>query len=104
MSHLKDGNNESDNDTSQEAGNDFNNADFGFNVSHDDGIQEIINHRESNNKDGEQTVAKMSDSEPKADWNACNKNEAAKVAKPADMEPKQHSKHNADRTMDNKNE
>ena len=63
MSDLEDGNDESNKETPQEAENDFDDADFDFNVSDDDDIQKIINHRESTDNDEEPTVAKTSDSE-----------------------------------------
>ena len=66
MSDFEDGDDESNKEIPQEAENDLDNADFDFNVSDDDNILEIINHSESSNKDGEPTVAKTSNSEPKA--------------------------------------
>ena len=103
MSDLEDGDDESNKETPQEAENDFIDAGFDFNVSHDDDIQQIINHRESSNKDGEPTVAKTSDSEPKANQTTCNGNKAAKVVKPSDKESKRRTKHNADRSIPNEN-
>ena len=44
----------------QEAENDFEDAEFNFNISDDGNIQEIISHKESCNKDGEPAVAKIS--------------------------------------------
>lgn len=46
MSDLADGDDESKKDSPQEAENDFDDADFDFNVSDDEDIQEINNHRE----------------------------------------------------------
>ena len=43
----------------QEAENDFEDAEFNFNISDDGNIQEIISHKESCNKDGEPAVAKI---------------------------------------------
>ena len=59
MPDLKDGDDKSNKVMRQEAEIDLNDANFGFNVSIDDCIQEIINCRESNNR------GKTSDSEPK---------------------------------------
>ena len=104
MSDLEDGHGESNKETPQEAENDFDDVDFDINIFDDDDIQEITNHRESSKTDGEPTVAKTSDSEPKANRTTCSGNEVAKVAKLSDIAPKRHSKHNADRTMPNENE
>lgn len=46
MSDLADGDDENNKDSPQEAENDFDDADFDFNVSDDEDIQEINNHRE----------------------------------------------------------
>ena len=104
MTDLKDGHGQSNKETPQEAENDFDDVDFDINIFDDDDIQEITNHRESSKTDGEPTVAKTSDSEPKANRTTCSGNEVAKVAKLSDIAPKRHSKHNADRTMPNENE
>ena len=112
MSDLKDSDDRSNKEAPQEAENYFEDVEFDFNISDDDDIQKIINHRESkndskshqSNKDGEPAVAKMSDGELKANWSMSNENEVAKVVKPSDMEPKRQNKHNVDRVMPNENE
>ena len=67
-------------------------------------IQEIINHRESTNKDEESNMAKMPDSEPKANQTMWSENKVVNFAKPFDMEPKHRSKCDADPTMPNENQ
>ena len=112
MSDLEDSDDRSNKEAPQEAENYFEDVEFDFNISNDDDIQKIINHRESkndskshqSNKDGEPAVPKMSDGELKANWSMSNENEVAKVAKPSDMEPKCQNKHNVDRVMPNENE
>ena len=46
MADAEDGDHESKKETPKEAENDFDDADFDFNVADDDDIQEIIHHRE----------------------------------------------------------